>query len=52
MFHIRTLNIYTCLVNQQVHTDKMCFYLRVSVAFGTIIKLLYKNIGKIQQYNL
>jgi len=29
MFHIRTLRyIYTCVVNQQVHTDKVCFYTR------------------------
>jgi hypothetical protein len=45
-------NIWTYVVIQQMRTDKICFViqLHVSVAFATIVGVLYKNTDKIEQF--
>ena len=47
-------NIYTCVVNQLTNTDKIYIniHLNISVAFVTIIRVLYKNtIFFLKQYD-
>jgi len=53
MFHIYAIwNIYTYVVNQHTHTDKICFtiyeYSYTCLGhFATIIKVLHNNTDKI-----